>query len=738
MGNFIGSTGDDVITPGFVSPLVTASGGAAPGDDADTISGGAGRDTIDGGAGADVIRGGQDADVLLGGEGDDLFQWNPGDGSDSVDGGAGADTLEFQTSNISETITLGMSGGVALLTRDVASITQQLASVERIKLGGLASGGADSFLIGDLSGTAVQRIDIDLGSLSGVDNTADRIQLGGRAVADTFVVSTQNGVTSVTGPGPIVSASQFDATDRLAILAGDGADTVDISAFGAGITLNLDGGAGTDTLLLRGTTSGDRIVVTGVSGVGPGDGFGVDNNGQFGLVSTTGFEGFVVEGGDGDDTVSAIGGAPALQIAGGAGNDNLRGSARADTINGGSGADTIAGGQDADVLLGGEGDDLFQWNPGDGSDSVDGGAGADTLEFQTSNISETITLGMSGGVALLTRDVASITQQLASVERIKLGGLASGGADSFLIGDLSGTAVQRIDIDLGSLSGVDNTADRIQLGGRAVADTFVVSTQNGVTSVTGPGPIVSASQFDATDRLAILAGDGADTVDISAFGAGITLNLDGGAGTDTLLLRGSTGGDRIVFADGPQVGPGDSLSIQVNGQSGAMAVTGFEVMRVDAGDGDDSVSSSALSPAINARFSGGAGNDNLAGGSGADTLLGDAGNDVLRGLAGADSMIGGDGADTLSGGQDNDVIAGGRGADIFEFGSGQGRDILIDFRPGEDDIRFVDSGFASFAQVMANATQSGAHVLITVGPGDVLQINNVLLSSLTASDFLFG
>src|SRR6187551_2414043 len=150
MGIFTGGIDPETITPSFVSPSVTNDGGAAPGNGADTIFGGAGADTIDGGGGADSLDGGLDADRVSGGGGDDVIAWNPGGGSDTIDGGAGHDTLVFNTTNIAETIGVSGQDGHVRVTRDIASIALDVDNVERLAFTAAGGQGADRFLIGDL------------------------------------------------------------------------------------------------------------------------------------------------------------------------------------------------------------------------------------------------------------------------------------------------------------------------------------------------------------------------------------------------------------------------------------------------------------------------------------------------------------------------------------------------------------------------------------------------------------
>jgi len=115
------------------------------------------------------------------------------------------------------------------------------------------------------------------------------------------------------------------------------------------------------------------------------------------------------------------------------------------------------------------------------------------------------------------------------------------------------------------------------------------------------------------------------------------------------------------------------------------------------------------------------------GGPAADSLDGGVDNDTILGLALND---------TLAGGAGNDKLDGGAGDDVFRHAMLTGADIVLDFDPGHDALDLTDYGFADFAAAMANASQSGANVLLAFGAGDTLTVNNTLLADLTAVDVL--
>jgi hypothetical protein len=113
--------------------------------------------------------------------------------------------------------------------------------------------------------------------------------------------------------------------------------------------------------------------------------------------------------------------------------------------------------------------------------------------------------------------------------------------------------------------------------------------------------------------------------------------------------------------------------------------------------------------------------------------------DTLGGLGGNDRLFGGAGPDTLDGGIGADFLNGGAGDDRFVYRPGYGADLIFGFAAGlgsEDQVRLgAFAGAASFAGVLALATQVGADTVIDFGGGDTLTLRNVLRGSLSADDF---
>jgi len=251
---------------------------------------------------------------------------------------------------------------------------------------------------------------------------------------------------------------------------------------------------------------------------------------------------------------------------------------RMDDANGPLPPSELVGGQGADLLIGSAAADAFLWNPGDASDIVEGQGGLDRLVFNGSNINESIDIFANGGRVVFSRNIAAIVMDLDNVEEIDFRAL--GGADLVTVGDLSGTDVADVDIDLAAGGGGgDGAADRIVVNGTAGDDVVVASGNAAGVDVTGlPNALHITGSEAANDSLTLNTQAGEDVVNATALAAGaIQLALNGGLGADVFF--GSAGGDTFTGGDGDDVAlmgtgddtfvwnPGDDNDI-VEGQAG--------------------------------------------------------------------------------------------------------------------------------------------------------------------------
>lgn len=162
-----------------------------------------------------------------------------------------------------------------------------------------------------------------------------------------------------------------------------------------------------------------------------------------------------------------------------------------------------------------------------------------------------------------------------------------------------------------------------------------------------------------------------------------------------------------------------------NGDDHLEADAGFDW--VWGGDGDDILKGGAGGDTLD----GEAGNDLLFGGTGNDTLIGGADSDHLRGQDGNDTLLGGTGSDTLRGGGGADNATGGDGIDFFVFAPGDDTLTITDFEDGVDRLRLL--GYNSSA--LSGASDVAGDVVIDLGGGDVITVENITLADLTDDIF---
>ncbi len=149
------------------------------------------------------------------------------------------------------------------------------------------------------------------------------------------------------------------------------------------------------------------------------------------------------------------------------------------------------------------------------------------------------------------------------------------------------------------------------------------------------------------DRLTI---DGSVTAQMLSSGIKF---LAGYAGEDVLILRGTSGDDKISV---------DDRNASLNGLD--VYFENIDQLTLEGLNGNDVLTVNR--PRANkVTLDGGSGNDRLTGSVGVDRLFGGPGNDVLFGGDGDDELYGGDGYDQLFGGGGADLLIGGAGFDLL-------------------------------------------------------------------------
>lgn len=772
----------------------TLIGGA--GDD--TIDGNGGNDTalMEGGDDRFIWDPGDGSDVVEGGSGRDTLQFNGAAASETFDLSANDDRLRFfrnvgnivMDTNRVEQVDLNALGGSDTIT--VNDLTGTDVKLVNLNLAGAltsptADGVADTTIVNGRSSQDAIEISGSATSIT-VDGLAAKITITNADTAIDQLVINASGGNDVLDAANLAANSiqltldggfgndKIDGSQGIdTLIGGEGNDTIDgnggndIAALGRGDDVFIwdpgdgsdvvEGDAGHDTLKFNGSNGNE---VMSLSPNGTRLRFLRDlGNIEMDLNSVERVE---VEAKGGDDLITAnlaAGAAPAtveFVVDGGDGNDTILGGDGNDTLKGGSGNDVIDGNRGDDIADLGSGDDVFIWDPGDGSDIVEGGSGNDTLQFNGANASELFDLSANGEQLRFFRNVGNIVIDTDNVEQVDLNAL--GGADTIVVNDLKDTDVKVVNVNLaGAINGTtgDAAGDTVIVNGRNQKDTIQISNVNGNIVVDGLAAQVTVSQAElANDQVVINGNGGNDTLDASNLAANLVqLTLDGGFGNDT--IKGSQGVETLIGGEGNDtidgnagndtalMGSGDDLfiwdpgdgsdvvegdagkdTLRFNGSNGNevmnlaangqrlqflrdlgninMDLNSVERIEVDAKGGDDLITATAGNlAAIEFVVDGGDGNDTIRGAEGNDTLSGGDGNDIINGGAGSDSLSGGDGNDVIDGDQGNDVAFLGHGDDLFIWDPGDGSD-TIEGGNGKDTMQFNGANVAEVFEMSAN------------------------------------
>jgi Ca2+-binding RTX toxin-like protein len=501
-----------------------------------------------------------------------------------------------------------------------------------------------------------------------------------------------------------------------------------------GVTVDLAGG--TDSFMVRGTNSADKITV-GHSGSDEYVELSGDTKADVKLV---GVESATFSTLGGADTITGAGGAiSATHLT--AGVSTLTAATIPLTVFGGDGNDTIQGGTGNDTLNGGNGDDTFKTAAtADGDDVMNGDAGTDTADYSTRAADLTIDVGPSDGSAdgddgdSAAGEADDVTYTVENVN-------GGSGNDTITGSDVTNTINGNAGDDVlnGGPANSDCTLDADVINGGADDDTLDATdtADCGDSFSGGTGTDIADYQFRTgnltitvdtsandgeagegdkiqTDVEIVLGGDGDDSI---TGGSGADElhgrpgddTLNGGSGNDTLI--GNDGNDTLIGGLGDDIfdeggvdalyasgsvekGLGDDV---INGGAGTDRADYGErtadltiTLCIDtvttgapastASECTDSDGDGALTEDDNVvnveELVGGAGNDMLTGSTAGETIQGGVGNDRIDGGAGDDMLFGDDDDDDLAGGAGDDYLDGGDGDDTMDGGSGDG-DICV-------------------------------------------------------------
>ena len=629
----------------------------------DYLLGGDGDDTIYGNKGNDYLYGEAGADSIYGGDGNDYIEG--GTGNDArLDGGAGNDRIYGSTETTTPTFlttTTKILGGAGddYIVAAVAGgfvVRTNSGTTDEAKSGYIYGGAGNDRIFGSAFKDSIfgdegdDIIETGDGGDEAVGGDGNDKITGGAGVDYLFG---RSGDDTIYGMGGDDIIEGHEGQDRL--YGGEGADSISGDSGSQGLRTDddyIEGGAGADTI--HGGAGDDTIY----GGIGVDTIYGEHSNGQISSSRS--------------------------------GDDYIDGGADNDIIDGQHGDDTITGGAGNDFMQGGSGDDTFLALGGanSGVDYIDGGGGTrDVVDFSAAGAGIKVDLStvadINGvakgagtedvaGVATMTvndgASTATIVGYLKDVEHIYgtiyddeitgdasdnliLGGvgygsdiLAGGGGNDRLEGGYgfdtykvaAGGETTILDVDYGAYS-IRTTIDLTGL------NALVLDASTIAEFVSTDAVVISRSgAYDLS--ITITTGDDVTTLLVvenfyyAPYSFDFMFNVKVGSAAEEVLA--ASGGD-FIFGDAP------TQNLYYSTTPGELVLQG------------SALQNDLIIGRNNADFT--------------DVIIGNGGDDTLYGYAGDDILTGGKGGDRLIGGAGEDTLDGGAGVDSAEYSaSGEG------------------------------------------------------------------
>jgi Ca2+-binding RTX toxin-like protein len=431
--------------------------------------------------------------------------------------------LTVTSDDASDTITLGVAGGVITVNDGTATTTTTVTADNTAEIVVNAGKGNDVVDASALAAANYKSLAVNGGE---GDDT-----ITGGANADT--------IHGDAGNDRIIPFKGNDKAPNGGINGGTG-DDVMVWNNGDGSDEDI-GGEGTDEVEVNGSpTAGDNFTyqpLTPVPASGADVLFKRTNLGAFSIELKA--ERLTMNQLGGDDTAEPDAAAPtgvaatgtSVTLNGGTGNDKLTGTDGGDQINGGGGEDTLSGGEGADLIKGGDDNDALKGENGDdrlvgdrGGDTLKGGAGDDAMVWNNGDGSDT-------------------DEGEAGNDEVEVNGSPGAAGDAFTYRPSTKLAggVQFNRTNLGPFE-INLTAEHLVMNELAGDDTAAPDP----AAPTGLAPLTSLTLNGGGGNDNLTGGDSSDQINGGAGNDTINAgkgndSADGGEGNDRLLTRDSAG-----------------------------------------------------------------------------------------------------------------------------------------------------------------------------------------------------
>ncbi len=476
------------------------------------------------------------------------------------------------------------------------------------------------------------------------------------------------------------------------------------------------------------------------------DDFIATKNGEAIMVLPSNGIGYKIDGGNGNDIISAgagndtlIGGHGTNQLDGGLGNNTasyenmtagqdvtaslisntgtVSGGIASDTyasiqnLTGGAGNDYLEGNTGANRLIGGAGNDTLV--SGGGADTLDGGAGVDTASFAglaavnvvldangngrgiTANENVTL-LSIESLIGTGHDDTFQVAAMPSESNGVKSGMIHGGAGNDTLIYNVTDNL--NVDLVSGTVNGINNILDSIE----------------NITTGSGNDTIVATNDANKID-----GGAGNNTVDFNYATTGVSVNIidptvetliSGGSGADILRniqnISGSASGNDTIT-----VGNFNSTIDARNGNNTITAGTTASTSsyNITAGTGDDIIVVNGTGTNV---IDAGDGNNRVNAGNGNNTITTGNGNDTIVSGTGLSNITAGNGTNSITIGNANSTVVGGTGSDT------------VTYNLSTNVYANIDTGFAGTSLGTAQANRLVDIDHLTGGSGNDTLIGN--------------
>ena len=419
---------------------------------------------------------------------------------------------------------------------------------------------------------------------------------------------------------------------------------------------------------------------------------------EFDASSVSSAYNLVVEGTNGDDTITGGGGIDTMSFEHASGNVTFSLAASTAQITGGAGMDIITGFENIigsahdDHLTGDANDNIIEGGAGD--DTLTGGGGTDTVSF--GHATAAITLNLADQSAVTPIDLGDMGQDIID----GFANIIGSAYDDHLTGDANDNIIEGglgNDILIGGGGG-----DTASYAAATAAVTVNLTTGfatggEGADILSGFANVIGSAYDDH------LTGDANDNI------------IDGGAGMDVA--------DYSTVAANMTVELHSDESISVD-YAGTGSDTLIHIEGIVTGSGNDNITGDSYANDID----GGAGDDTINGGGGADTI---------HGGEGHDSIDGGDGGDTVYMGAHlthDDVVQGGPSSD-WDYGQWSTDASGAHYHATQDILHYTDDatltnqldGVRYFDQIIFDNTNT--NVAETLSSGSIASWTRVTIDA---------